>query len=61
MRTYLYHKDVPGGRIFESQSAVDNALKGGWVEAPWLINQIKIQAVEVVIKRRGPKPKKGRV
>jgi len=58
MRTMLYHKDVPGGRIFESQEALGGALKGGWVEAPWLVNQIKVEAAKAPVKRRGPKPKK---
>ena len=33
MRTYLYRRDVPGGRIFTEDQLAD-AIHDGWVDSP---------------------------
>lgn len=37
-RTFLYHKDYPGGRIFTDETEYQEAVKAGWVDAPWEVN-----------------------
>jgi hypothetical protein len=38
-RSFLYHKDTPLGRIFETEAEYLGALDSGWKEAPWLVNE----------------------
>lgn len=37
--TILYHRSNPKGKTFTDQQEHDDALKIGWVTAPWLINE----------------------
>lgn len=41
-RQFLYHEDFEA-RIFESQEAVDKALKDGWVDTPAKLKPKKIE------------------
>jgi len=34
IRTCLYHKDCPEGKIFDSAKAAAAAMKNGWVDSP---------------------------
>ena len=52
-RTCLYHRDAPEGRIFTEESECLAALKDGWVEAPWLVDE----AIEVSIEVPEPETK----
>lgn len=38
-KTWLYHKEYPGGEIFTTEKQYLEALKAGAVEAPWLVDQ----------------------
>jgi len=46
-RTFLYHKSYPEGKVFDDQEKYDNAINGGWVEAPWLVGVEKKKPIEV--------------
>ena len=41
MRIILYSKEEPEGKIFVDPEEYDQALKDGWVEAPWLVDEPK--------------------
>ena len=34
----LYHRDTPGGKAFGSADELREALAGGWVDAPWEVD-----------------------
>ena len=39
MGSWLYHKEVPGGKIFTDKGEYSRALEEGWKKAPWLVNE----------------------
>ena len=57
-RTFLYHKAVRKGKIFDDQGEHDQALKDGWVTAPWLVDEVKEVFEEKIDKDRYPKKRK---
>lgn len=46
--TVLYHQTASKGQTFYTQEDFDQALKDGWVEAPWLINQPKPKTIQQI-------------
>ena len=41
MRTILYSVEAPQGRLFTDEEELRMALRDGWVEAPWLVNDAR--------------------
>lgn len=39
-RSFLYHKDYPGGKIFTDEVEFNMEIQRGAKEAPWLVNQV---------------------
>lgn len=58
MRIRLYHELRPQGKIFTDQEEHDQALKKGWVEAPWLVGQQQEDPQPVEDEPKGPNPGK---
>ena len=46
MRGKLYNQEYPKGLVFVTQEEYDEALSAGWVEAPWLVDEVKENAIE---------------
>ena len=44
-RTFLYHSTAPEGFIFDNEDKYLKALRDGWVEAPWLVGEVKAPPV----------------
>ena len=58
-KSYLYRHDFPLGKLFEDGEEYGQALKDGWVEAPWLVEQpVEKEILTATSVPDKPKPKR---
>ena len=61
MNAWLYHSDLPEGRIFTSEEQYAEAVHDGWVDSPAKIGeQVKPIEVDIPVPEKPVKPRNGR-